>query len=329
MDEVVKKVPSTLEIEQIGAYLGAEVHGVDFSKPIDNETFEFLYASLCEHEVLVFRDANITTEGQMAFGRLFGELSVHPFSPNDEDRPELILFQNDETNAPFGTDVWHSDETFREDPPLATCLRALDVPKVGGDTMFASMTAAYEGLSDRMKHFITGLEAIHDLGPFKRLFPNTPEGQKQLRHFQARYPDATHPVVREHPVTGKLSIFVNPQFTIRIKGMTENESQPLLQQLFDLAKVPEYQYRHHWYNDTMIIWDNRSVQHYAVHDYWPQKRYMERVTVAGDKTFGPVDADAEDSVKSRKNPMPAGNGDNFGGHAPKRPHERDGAKTVD
>ncbi len=327
MDDVVKKVSSTLEIEQVGAYLGAEVHGVDFSKPLDAETYEFINAGLCEHGVLVFRDANITTEGQMAFGRLFGKLTVHPFSPNEEERPELIVFKNDETNAPYSTDVWHSDETFREAPPMATCLRATDVPKVGGDTMFASMVAAYEGLPDRMKNFITGLEAIHDLGPFKRLFPNTPEGLKQLHEFQEMYPNVTHPVVREHPVTGKLAIFVNPQFTIQIKGMSEAESRPLLQQLFDLAKVPEYQYRHHWYNDTMIIWDNRSVQHYAVHDYWPKRRYMERVTIEGDKTFGPVDADAEESVKSRKNPLPEGGGDNFGGHAPKRPHERAAEKA--
>jgi taurine dioxygenase len=253
---------------------------------------------------------------------MFGELTVHPFSPNSDKTPELIIFDNKEDNPPFGTDIWHSDETFRQCPPLGTCLRALDVPEVGGDTVFASMSAAYEGLSDRMKNFISGLEAIHDFKPFKQLFDDDDEGRKELQRFELMYPPVTHPIVRTHPVTGNKSIFVNPQFTIRIIGMNEIESRSLLTDLFDLAKIPEYQYRHHWYNNTMVLWDNRSVQHYAVHDYWPKRRQMERVTVEGDRPFSSDENVTLDALKSRKSPQPEGTNVNYGGHSPKRQHTR-------
>lgn len=323
MDDILTTSATNIQVEKVGANLAAEVSGVDFTQPLDDETFQAVNDALVEHQVIVFRDIDITSEAQMAFGRLFGELTVHPFSPNRSETPELIVFQNDEKNPPFSTDVWHSDETFREAPPMATCLRATDVPKVGGDTMFASMSAAYDGLSDRMKNLISGLEGIHDLGPFKNLFPDDLEGQKQLHEYQEMYPLTTHPVVREHPVSGRKVIFVNPQFTIKIKGMGDSESRHLLDQLFDLAKIPEYQYRHHWYDNTMVLWDNRSVQHYAVHDYWPQTRYMERVTIKGDKTFGPVADDAVDSLRTHKSPGPDKATVSYGGHAPKRQHLRD------
>ena len=198
-------------------------------------------------------------------------------------------------------------------------LHALDVPEFGGDTVFASMTAAFEGLSDKMKHFLSGLEAYHDFNVFKETFSKTLKGREKLQEFERNYPPILHPVVALHPVTGKEVIFVNPQFTIKIKGMDDIESQHLLHQLFDLAKVPEYQYRHHWTNNTLVIWDNRSTQHYAVHDYFPKKRYMQRITISGKQAPTNAFASANiESVRNRKTRVPANLIDLHGGHTPKK-----------
>ena len=309
---------SRFEIEPLGAYFSAQVSGVDLSKQLDDETVAELQSAFVENEVLVFRNQVISTEDQIRFGKLFGELTVHPFAPSSGDRPEVIVFDNKEDNPPYGTDVWHSDETFRECPPQATCLRALQVPQVGGDTIFASMTAAYEGLSDRKKNLISGLEAVHDIKPFKKLFANDEAGRKQLQQYEMQFPPISHPIVRTHPVTARKSLFVNPQFTLYVKNMDENESRSLLLELFDLVKVPEYQYRHHWYDDTVVLWDNRSVQHYAVHDYWPKRRHMERITIGGDKPFSAQEKVDPTTIASRKTPHPMDDGENFGGHAPKQ-----------
>lgn len=272
-----------LSVRRTGAFLSAEVTGIDLRRPLDADTVAALSDALATHEVLVFPDQVISAEDLMRFGRYFGRLSVHPFSTNAAATPELIVFDNKEGNPPHATDIWHSDETFREIPPMATALCSKIIPAIGGDTCFCSMTAAYEGLSDRMQHFISGLEAVHDFKPFKRLFAETEEGRRKLHHFEELYPPAVHPVVRVHPATGRKAIFVNPQFTLAIKGMAEQESRTLLQSLFALTSTLEYQYRHRWSPDQLVLWDNRSVQHAAVHDYYPQRRRMDRVTIADDR----------------------------------------------
>jgi taurine dioxygenase len=241
---------------------------------------------------------------------------VHPFSPNEAEAPELIKFRNDETTPPFGTDVWHSDETFRAEPPMATVLCAKEVPEVGGDTLFASMSAAFDGLSDRMQQFVSGLEAVHDFKPFKALFGTSEEERRNLQRYELMYPPQVHPVVRIHPVSGRKVLFVNPQFTIGIKGMDERESRMLLDTLFHQALIPEYQFRHHWTPHTLIMWDNRSTQHYAVHDYYPQRRYMERVTIKGGPVEGVERADP-DSVRKVKFVV-TGKADTHGGHRPRQ-----------
>src|SRR5262245_48751667 len=159
-----------ITVRRVGVNLGAEISGVDLRQPLSDDAFDAINEALVENELIIFRDQDITSEQLMNFGRWFGELTVHPFAPNEGAAPQLIKFRNDETNAPFGTDVWHSDETFRAEPPMATVLVAKEVPALGGDTMFASMSAAFDGLSERMRQFISGLEAIHDLKPFRALF---------------------------------------------------------------------------------------------------------------------------------------------------------------
>ena len=304
-----------ITVRRVGVNLGAEISGIDLRQPLLDAQFEAISQALVDNELIVFRDQDITSEQLMAFGRRFGDLTVHPFAPNEgKNAPELIKFRNDETTPPFGTDVWHSDETFRAEPPMATILVAKEVPAVGGDTMFVSMTAAYEGLSDKMQQYISGLYAIHDMKPFRPLFGKSLEERKKLQEFELKYPPILHPVVRIHPVSGRKSLFVNPQFTIAIDGMEEAESRTLLNVLFQQAFVPEYQFRHHWHLHTIAIWDNRSTQHYAVHDYYPQRRYMERVTIKGGPVTGLERADAS-TVKRAKYVAPKGV-DTHGGHKP-------------
>jgi taurine dioxygenase len=254
--------------------------------------------ALVDNELIIFRNQDISSQNLMDFGRRFGELTVHPFAPNDENVSVLIKFRNDETNPPFRTDVWHSDETFRAEPPKATLLCAKEVPAIGGDTMFASMSAAFDGLSDRMQNFVSGLEAIHDFKPFRELFDDSEEDRKNVMRWELQYPPCVHPVVRVHPVSGRKVLFVNPQFTVAIKNMDERESRSLLDTLFQQAQIPEYQFRHHWAPHTLAMWDNRSTQHYAVNDYFPQRRYMERVTVRGGPVVGVERADPDNVRKS-------------------------------
>lgn len=272
---------STPKVRRIGVFLGAEVTDIDLTRPLDQQTVDSLTQAHAEHGVLVFPNQLISDEDLKRFGRAFGTLSVHPFSSNAADAPELIVYDNKEGNPPAPTDIWHTDETFRATPPMGTALCSKIVPEVGGNTAFASMSAVYEGLSDRWQRFLSGLEAVHDFKPFRSLFPDDRAGIERLRKFEDEYPSVTHPVVTVHPVTGRKAIFVNPQFTLHIKGMAEDESRMILEMLYRKTLVHEYQYRHHWQPNMLVFWDNRHVQHSALHDYYPQRRLMERITVAG------------------------------------------------
>ena len=270
------------EVEPIGTTIGGEIHGLDLTKPLDAETARALEAALIDRKVIYLRDQHITPPQHVAIGQLFGELEVHPFSAQGEF-PEVVVLDNHKDNPVLSTDVWHSDTSFRECPTKYSILRALIMPKVGGDTLWADMCAAYEGLSDHMRRRLEGLEAVHDFQNFRRLFTKSDEDQKRLRRMEEEYPNPTHPVVRTHPVTGKKAIYVNPQFTLYIKGMNDDESRALLDVLFAQTKVPEYQFRLRWKPGTIAFWDNRSTQHYAANDYYPNRRRMERVAVKGDK----------------------------------------------
>lgn len=316
-----QKNPTALPVfAQINGSIGAEVSGIDLSQPLTDACFAAVHAAFVKYQVLVFRDQKISLDQQMAFGRRFGELSVHPFSPNRADRPEVIQLDYSKDNPPELTDIWHSDETFRECPPMATILRCRVCPAHGGDTMFASMVAAYHGLSDRMKQFIHGLEAQHDFKPFRTLFGSDGEHVAKLRQLEDRFPNPWHPVVRLHPVTGRRSLFVNPQFTLRIRGLKEDESATILQFLYRQASVPEYQLRVRWRPDTIVMWDNRSVQHYAVHDYYPQQRTMERITIAGDRPVGVTGPYAPEEISGEHPDIVKAEPKR--GHGPKRQFER-------
>lgn len=276
----------SFEVVRLGGNIGAEIRGLDLTQPLSPSQFEQLHAAFVKHEVLVFRSQDISLEQQMAFGKLFGELSIHPFSPNLDQQREVIVLDYSADNPPALTDQWHADETFRVAPPSITILRSKVVPAYGGDTLFASMTAAYTGLSERMKQYIHGLEAIHDFKPWRHLFTSSEAHQTKLRELERQFPNPSHPVVRIHPVTGRRSINVNAQFTTKIKGLKEDESSMILQYLYSRAQIPEFQLRVKWEPHTVVMWDNRSTHHYAPHDYYPQRRTMNRVTISGEPVQG-------------------------------------------
>ncbi|HEY8578730.1 MAG TPA: TauD/TfdA family dioxygenase, partial [Beijerinckiaceae bacterium] len=208
-DRLDARSEPTFKVRRVGKYLGGEVTGLDLTKPLDAATVEALKLAHAEHEVLVFPNQKISSEDLKRFGRYFGELTVHPFSTSAADAPELIVYDNKEGNPPPPTDVWHTDETFRECPPMGTMLCSKVIPALGGDTCFTSMTAAYESLSDKMQQFISGLEAVHDFTPFKALFANSDDGWRKLKAYEEKFRPVTHPVVRVHPITGRKAVFVN------------------------------------------------------------------------------------------------------------------------
>ena len=268
-------------IERLGASLGAEILGLDLKAPVADDTFNAFEAALVEHKVLVLRDQHLTTEQHVRISRMFGDLEVHPMRPQGEF-PEILMLDNHKDNPVLSTDVWHSDTTFRKNPTKYTILRCEIMPELGGDTLWANMEAAYEGLSEIFRGMIAGLRAVHDFQNFRVLFTNTAEDRAKLHRMEDIFPNPSHPVVRTHPVTGRKSIYVNPQFTLRIEDMEPAESRAILDVLFAQARVPEYQFRLRWAPGTIVFWDNRSTQHYAANDYYPARRRMERTAVVGD-----------------------------------------------
>lgn len=272
------------ELVPLTPLIGAEIEGVDLSKPVAAETLKGLRAALLDRKVLFFRDQDITTQQHLAFARLFGELEVHPFAPHKEGYPEVMAIAHDEKNR-GRENAWHSDVTWRLEPSLGSVLRAVEVPPVGGDTLFADMYAAYEGLSDEIKHKIDGRTAMHDFVHFRKGMEKRGISPEKIAELNKQYPMAEHPVVRSHPETGRKALYVNVGFTQYIVGMDRAESDALLKQLYAQAAIPEYQCRFRWRANSIAFWDNRSSQHYAVSDYFPAVRRMERVTIVGDAPY--------------------------------------------
>jgi taurine dioxygenase len=276
-----RNAAAPFQVARLGASLGAEISGVDLKEPMAAETFKAFESALIEHKVVVVREQHLTTEQHVRISRMFGELEVHPMRPQGEF-PEILVLDNHKDNPVLSTDVWHSDTTFRKNPTKYTILRCQIMPKLGGDTLWANMEAAYDGLSDIFKTMIANLRAVHDFQNFRVLFKNTDDDRAKLHKMEDMFPNPSHPVVRTHPVTGRKSIYVNPQFTLRIEGLEQAESRAILDVLFAQARVPEYQFRLRWAPGTIVFWDNRSTQHYAANDYYPERRRMERTAVVGD-----------------------------------------------
>ena len=271
-----------ISIAPLTPTIGAEISGIDLSKPMTAGLLAALRQALLDWKVIFFRDQDISTEEHLAFARAFGELEVHPFAPQKPGYPEVLAITHDR-DSKGRENVWHSDVTWRLCPSLGSVLRALEVPEVGGDTLFSDMYAAYEGLSDEVKERIDGAVAIHDFAHFRKMMRNRGMSEAEIEEMNRKYPMAEHPVVRTHPETGRKGIYVNTAFTQYIVGMERAESDALLAHLYAQAAIPEYQCRFRWQKNSIAFWDNRACQHYAVSDYWPAVRRMERVTIIGDR----------------------------------------------
>ena len=269
----------TLDIRPLTPAIGAEILGIDLGSSDIAARIPEIRAALLSHGVIFFRDQDITTAQHIAFARAFGELEIHPATPKDQPNREVLRIEHGPKSR-GQENAWHSDVTWREEPSLGSILLAREVPDCGGDTLFANMHLAYERLSDPMKTFCEGLTAVHDIARvFAKRLGKRPE------ELHDTYPPMRHPVIRTHPETGERAIYVNTAFTSHIEGLAESESRWLLDHLFATAKDSEIQCRFRWQAGSVAFWDNRVCQHFAASDYFPARRVMERVTIAGDKPF--------------------------------------------
>ncbi|WP_426573717.1 TauD/TfdA dioxygenase family protein [Aquihabitans sp. McL0605] len=260
------------------ATIGAEISGIDLRADLSDAVIAELRRALCDYKVLFFRDQAVTPAEHVAFARRFGPLELHPFITGHDEHPELVRFAKSADVGGY-ENGWHSDVSWRECPSMGAILHATQVPPTGGDTLFADMYAAYEGLDDDVKEQIDGLTAVHD---FVQVFGRTLDDEAREK-MRAEYPPVEHPVVRTHPETGRKLLYVNHFFVRHIVGIEADESDRLLIQLCREAAQVEYQCRFRWTPDAVAFWDNRAVQHYASSDYWPDVRIMERASVVGDR----------------------------------------------
>jgi taurine dioxygenase len=282
-----------MQVEQLTCSIGAELLGVNLADAVhDDGLFAEIRAQLLKHRVLFLRDQDISRAEHVAFAQRFGELEDHPVVGSHPEYPGLVqVYKNPDSPVDRYENSWHTDATWREAPPLGAVLRCLECPPVGGDTMWANMVEAYKHLPSDVKARIEGLRARHSI---EATFGAAMPIEKRLA-LKARYPDAEHPVVRIHPETGEQVLFVNSfttHFTnfhtaerVRVGQDFSQGSSELLRYLTSQASIPEYQVRWRWKPNSIAIWDNRSTQHYAVMDYPPCHRKMERAGIIGEKTY--------------------------------------------
>ncbi|WP_261642484.1 taurine dioxygenase [Erwinia mallotivora] len=275
-----------LTITPLGPNIGAQVADINLSRPLSDAQFEQLYHALIRHQVLFVRDQPITPQQQRALAARFGDLHIHPVYPHALDVEEIIVLDTHNDNPP-DSDNWHTDVTFIATPPAGAILAAKQLPKNGGDTLWASGVAAYDALSEPFKVLLSGLKAEHDFTKSFQEFKYRDSEEEHARWKVAveKNPPVLHPVVRTHPVSGRLALFVNEGFTTRIAGLKQKESEALLAFLFAHITKPEFQVRWRWQENDLAIWDNRVTQHYANADYLPARRIMHRATILGDKPF--------------------------------------------
>ncbi|HVW50184.1 MAG TPA: TauD/TfdA family dioxygenase [Trinickia sp.] len=282
-----------MRIDPLTCSIGAELIGVNLADAVrDDGLFAEIRATLLEHRVLFLRDQTFTRAEHVAFARRFGELEDHPVAGSDPEHPGLVrIYKSPEQPNERYENAWHTDATWRAAPPFGCVLRCVECPSVGGDTMWANMALAYENLPNAVKQQIAGLRARHSIeASFGAAMPI----EKRLA-LKAQYPDAEHPVVRTHPETGEKVLFVNAfttHFTnyhtperVRFGQDANPGAGDLLRYLISQAYIPEYQVRWRWQPNSVAIWDNRSTQHYAVMDYPPCTRKMERAAIVGDVPY--------------------------------------------
>jgi taurine dioxygenase len=271
-----------MKITRLGGALGAEIRGVDLAR-LDEAAGVAIREAFHQHLVLVFPDQDLPAGAQIKFTELFGPVEPHPLRTREtvDGFPAVLILENREGQPGARNDYWHSDISHAERPPSTTVLHALKIPDGRGDTMFCNMCRTYEGLSDGLRAVLKGLNALHSGMPtYARSLEQNDARPIDLAEIK---PPRAHPVVRTHPATGRPALFVNPHFTTGFDGMTEEESRPLLDALYEIATRPENVYRHRWRPGDVVMWDNSCAMHYAVMDYTEDMpRLLHRTTAGGD-----------------------------------------------
>ncbi len=272
------------DVKPISGALGAELYGVDLCEELTQDVYSEIRRLLVEHEVIFFRDQDISHEQHKALATSFGPVQTHPAYNTVPNYPEISILESTK-DKPTKIEIWHTDMTFRKHPPMGSVLRSRICPPEGGDTMWASMTTAYDALSEEMKSYLSNMHAEHDFSyGFKESLAE-PGGKEKLKEAVAENPPVSHPVIRTHPESGKKVIFVNALFTTRILGLSSKESDSILNFLYDHIITPEFTCRFSWQPNSIAIWDNRSTQHKPINDYFPAHRMLERIAIDGDKPF--------------------------------------------
>ena len=271
-----------LKVIQLTPSIGATISEISLNKGLNSETIEQIYSALIKHQVIFFRGQDISPENHLKLAESLGEIDPgHPVYPHVEGHQSIVLLKNDVNNRP-DTNDWHKDLTFKSNPPFASILHGVKVPKVGGDTLWASMSAAYDALPNGWKEQLKGLEAIHDMGTFRNDFYKE-GGIDSVNSALKKVGSAVHKIIETHPISGLKYLNVNQSFTRNIINESQGPSDHILQFLYQHISKPEFQVRFHWEDNSIAIWDNRITQHYAVCDYLPELRHMQRVTVINDK----------------------------------------------
>ena len=275
-----------MHVQKAAGALGAYVSDISLAEAgKSNDLFAEIHAALLEHQVLFFRDQAIAPTEYQTFARRFGQVEGHPAYETVPGAPDVQVLEST-AERPSKIEVWHTDMTFRPAPPAITLLHGQIIPAYGGDTLWASIGAAYERLSAPMRRLVDGLEAVHD---FRHGFQESlaePGGRERLARAIEDNPPVTHPLVVVHPETGRRVLYVNALFTTHVVGLSTAESRMLLGYLYEHIVAAEHTVRLSWAPDTVAIWDNRSTQHKPVNDFFPQHRKMHRVTIAGDRPAG-------------------------------------------
>lgn len=272
--------PIPLDIRPLTPVLGAEVFGIDLSARLSQAEIDAIRRALTAHQVIFFRDQYMSFEQHIELGKRFGSLHVHPLAPaNHPDHPELLRIHADEHSERVAGESWHTDVSCEEEPPMGSMLYLTEVPESGGDTMFASMYAAYEALSQPMQEFLEGLTAVHDGAKVWTRYGLTPS-----RPFARN----EHPMVVVHPETGRKLLFVNRVFTSHVPALSAKESDALLEMLYRHIENPRFMCRFRWQANSVAFWDNRCTQHQAVFDYFPARRSGYRVTINGTRPLAAV-----------------------------------------
>ena len=281
------------DVQPLSPTIGAEISGVHLGDEMDDELQAEIRRALLEWKVLFFRDQDITQEQQRAFAERWGPVEQHPFYKYiqpDQPAADVVTFSKDDTNVGVENE-WHHDVTWHLTPSFGAVLRAVEVPAVGGDTLWLDAAAAYDALPDDVKQRIDGLTVVHDWRhSFGLAMPD--EAREQL---EPAFPPAEHPIVRVHPETGRKTLFVNAVFTHHVVGLPEDESDALLGRLYHETRRPEFQCRFRWTPGAVAFWDNRATMHYASSDYHPQRRAMDRISIQGDVPRG-VDGSSSEPV---------------------------------